>query len=105
MHIFCIVGRLCERAESAAASNIRDTCGSMEQYIAEIRKEEPVCADGEPGTFTWTPDDNTPDVVYYQVSEKLISILVFLHYASRSMWSMYDNQKIHNLKMTVKSEY
>ena len=65
-----VVGRLCERSESAEATNIRETCGSMESYMAELRMEEPECASGAAGTFTWMPDEDTPDIVYYQVSAR-----------------------------------
>lgn len=29
-----------------------------------------VCDHGEPGVIQWTPDENTPDTVYYQVLDK-----------------------------------
>lgn len=28
-----------------------------------------VCDHGDPGVVQWTPDENTPDTVYYQVSK------------------------------------
>lgn len=67
--ILTIVGRLCERQESAAVSSIRDTCGSKESYIAELTKLELECGSGQPGTFTLRTDKNTPKVLYYQVNE------------------------------------
>ena len=33
---------------------------------------------GQPGRIEWTPDENTPDAVYYQVREMLWSSLLFL---------------------------
>ena len=38
---------------------------SFDQYTETLTLE---CDDGQPGTFTWTPDENTPDTVYYQVN-------------------------------------
>ena len=35
-----------------------------------------MCEEGSAGEFTWTPDSNTPDVVYYQVI-MLITLMVF----------------------------
>ena len=70
-----LVGRLCEYTESQEASNIRDTCGSIESYLGVVTSGEPICEEGNSSTFeegnsttfTWTPDEDTPDVVYYQV--------------------------------------
>ena len=59
------VGRLCELRETAAATNTREGCGDLEDYLRQLETE---CEeDGSPGVFTWTPDDSTPDIVYYQV--------------------------------------
>lgn len=46
---------------------------SFEEYVATLRLEcDAVQAGGESGVFTWTPDENTPDTVYYQVSKALV---------------------------------
>ncbi len=63
--LFNLVGRLCELRESAAARNARERCRDLGVYLNEL--STPECAEGEPGTITWTPNDNTPDLLYYQV--------------------------------------
>ncbi len=63
--LFNLVGRLCELRESAAARNARERCEDLRVYLNEI--STPECAEGEPGTITWTPNDDTPDLLYYQV--------------------------------------
>lgn len=37
-----------------------------------------VCDHGEPGVISWTPDEDTPDVVYYQVTIHILSYLDFI---------------------------
>ena len=49
------------------AVNIRETCDSIETYLNEVSSQEPVCDTGVSGIVTWIPDDNTPNIVYYQV--------------------------------------
>ena len=58
------VGALCEYSESGASENIRQTCGSYADYITSLSR---TCQPGQPGRLVWTPDDTTPDLVYYQV--------------------------------------
>ena len=59
------VGRYCELKENAAATEfLIETCGTREQYEANLDVD---CMAGEPGMFTWIPDDSTPNLVYYQV--------------------------------------
>ena len=50
--------------ESEAATRVRTTCGSLEEYQDELTM---TCGSTSPGKLVWTPDDDTPDVVYYQV--------------------------------------
>jgi len=57
------VGRYCEYMNVAGDRSNEFT--SFEQYMGTLTLE---CDDGQPGTFTWTPDENTPDTVYYQVN-------------------------------------
>ncbi len=67
IHII-IAGRLCEYTESQTASTIRETCNNgVEDYLREVTSEEPTCETGTSASFTWTPDENTPNEVYYQV--------------------------------------
>ena len=56
---------MCELRETVGARNIRERCESLTGYLDQLSLPE--CAEGEPGVITWTPDDSTPDLVYYQV--------------------------------------
>ena len=58
------VGALCEFSETGASETIRQTCGSYTDYIASLNR---TCRSGQPGRLVWTPNDATPDLVYYQV--------------------------------------
>ena len=62
-----IVGRYCEYKNIDFDRS--NEFASFEEYSATLRLE---CDEGEAGTFTWTPDENTPDTVYYQVSKALV---------------------------------
>ncbi len=58
-----VVGRYCEyQNKDSDRSNEFDT---FDDYKSTL---ELVCQEGSPGSFTWTPDEYTPDVLYYQVS-------------------------------------
>ena len=57
-------GRLCQRRETEDAARIRSTCDDLEDYQDALSMS---CRTGIPGRLVWTPDENTPDVVYYQV--------------------------------------
>lgn len=62
------MGRLCERQESPEATRIRETCGSSKSaYEEALSRSSLTCAPGEPGILRWTPDESTPDTVFYQV--------------------------------------
>ena len=54
-------------------------CGSKEKYLMTIFQSEPNCHSGVHGALTWTPDENTPDVVYYQVSSYNINLIMKLN--------------------------
>ena len=66
------VGPYCEYRETSAARMALDECGTFQEYLGGLSRERcPVVsiADVSNGaSFTWTPDDNTPNTVYYQVS-------------------------------------
>ena len=53
--------------ETSSSGDVADTCSSsLEDYLNTLA----VSCEGdesEVGILTWTPDENTPDVVYYQV--------------------------------------
>ncbi len=51
----------------------------VEDYLGEVTSREPICQSGSPGTFTWTPDFDTPNEVYYQVAN-IILIAILLPY-------------------------
>ncbi|KAG8175030.1 hypothetical protein JTE90_003214 [Oedothorax gibbosus] len=55
------VGRMCEWKHKNIDKS--DESVSFEDYKTTLLLD---CADGQPGTFYWTPDENTPDLVYYQ---------------------------------------
>ena len=54
-------GRLCEWKEdpSEPSSKFKSFGGYQRSLTLE-------CQEGQPGIIQWTPDDNTPDLVYYQ---------------------------------------
>ena len=61
------VGRYCEY-------RVKDIDRSLEFDTFEEYKEEtlelvcdPSTTEGSPGMFQWTPDNDTPDTIYYQV--------------------------------------
>ncbi|KAH7942278.1 hypothetical protein HPB49_022611 [Dermacentor silvarum] len=53
------IGRFCEYKETSESN----TATTADEYKKSVRK---TCEHGDPGRFTWTPDANTPDLVYYQ---------------------------------------
>lgn len=54
-------GRYCElEAKDIDRSSESDSVDTYRDTLIER------CEDGTPARFTWTPDDNTPDIVYYQ---------------------------------------
>lgn len=69
------VGPLCEYNENSAAETVRQTCGSYSDYFNSLNF---TCQRGEPGKLIWRPDDNTPDLVYYQVITKASCTLEFI---------------------------
>ena len=66
---FCSVGDLCiyEEGDIGASGAILESC-SMDfgDYFGSLVQKEP-CDGKNPGTLQWTPDDSTPDLLYYQV--------------------------------------
>lgn len=36
-----------------------------------------VCDHGDPGVVQWTPDEDTPDTVYYQVSTRKLDGIIY----------------------------
>lgn len=68
------VGRYCELMENEQATDALFNCGTREEYETNLYAE---CHAGEAGTFTWVPDNFTPNLVYYQVSLRLKMCSVF----------------------------
>ena len=66
LNLLNIVGRLCELRETTASETSRQSCNDLQTYISTLETTAS-CNSGEPGTLVWTPDENTPDLVYYQV--------------------------------------
>ena len=66
---FCSVGDLCiyEEGDIGVSGAILGSC-SMDfgDYFGSLVQKEP-CDGKNPGTLQWTPDDSTPDLLYYQV--------------------------------------
>ena len=50
-----------------AATEARESCQSFGDYMDAVRDRGVNCEDGEAGVLVWTPDQNTPDEVFYQV--------------------------------------
>ncbi len=74
------MGHYCLSEETEAARNAREeSCSSLEDYLENLDAGNPTCDPGQPGIFTWTPDDSTPDEVYYQVYLQQF-VLILLHY-------------------------
>ncbi len=57
-------GRLCACREGAEAARVRESCGSRQEYE---ESQECSCEEGGAAFLAWIPDENTPDIVYYQV--------------------------------------
>lgn len=73
---------LMETEESISAYS---SCESVTDYQESL---ETNCDDGDSGVITWTPDDDTPDVVYYQVhtaSYAILTCTVHVHDCVRSV--------------------
>ncbi len=64
--LLMIVGQLCQLTETVASENTRESCSSLQDYLDTLNTPSE-CATAQPGTLVWTPDDTTPDTVYYQV--------------------------------------
>ncbi|XP_022237923.1 protein Skeletor, isoforms B/C-like [Limulus polyphemus] len=55
------VGRLCEWKHKTV-----DMAAESSTFMDYKQTLNIFCDSGEPGEFIWTPDKNTPDLVYYQ---------------------------------------
>ncbi len=60
-----VTGRWCNYEETDESSRLRQECSTtLRNYTDSLSLS---CDPGRGGVLTWTPDDNTPDLVYYQV--------------------------------------
>ena len=41
---------------------------TFQDYFATLERSCDSTGEPQPGILVWTPDENTPDIVYYQVS-------------------------------------
>ena len=71
------MGPLCSIESTTAADNLLSDCdATLTQYEAALQPPDPACgADATGNVVVWTPDKETPDVVYYQVSVNAASHL------------------------------
>lgn len=63
-------GRLCEWVEDPALQ--ADSFSSFGAYQRTLKLH---CEEGEPSILQWTPDQDTPDTVYYQVKRTTICLI------------------------------
>ena len=69
-------GRLCEHVETEDSAAVAENCDSeLQDYLDTL---DVTCQSNEsdPAILTWTPDENTPDIVYYQVSSPFIALYI-----------------------------
>ena len=64
--VLLAVGPLCVLMETANSEIVRQSCGPLQPYVNSLVPSSS-CNSGEPSQFFWSPDETTPDVVYYQV--------------------------------------
>ena len=83
-------GRHCQHVETSSSGGVATSCSSnLEDYLNTLN----VSCEGdesEAAILTWTPDDNTPDLVYYQV--KLVKPVSCIHRCILSSLSTANNQ-------------
>ncbi|KAH7941167.1 hypothetical protein HPB49_010665 [Dermacentor silvarum] len=58
-------GRLCEWKEDPNGASTK--AATFQEYRKTLTLD---CKQGQPGHFSWTPDKNTPNVVYYQAAHE-----------------------------------
>ena len=62
-------GRHCEHEETDRSESVALNCGSTLQDYLDTLSVTCVGDESDAAILTWTPDENTPDVVYYQVRD------------------------------------
>ena len=69
------VGKQCQLLETTSSTYLRESCSDLDMYINSLEYSES-CSTGTPGILIWTPDNDTPDLVYYQVRRVLIVVII-----------------------------
>ena len=65
---FKLAGRYCAHEETAESAAVAMNCDSNLQDYLDTLSVSCQGDESEAAILTWTPDEDTPDVVYYQVS-------------------------------------
>ena len=75
------VGPLCRYTSTPASEAVLGDCQSeLGDYQAILVGPESSCGQGTlTNTFTWTPDSDTPDLVYYQVLCVCVCVFIGCH--------------------------
>ena len=71
----CLAGRYCAYEETAQSKSIAMDCNSSLQDYLDTLSVSCQGDESEAAILTWTPNENTPDVVYYQVRNSYILII------------------------------
>ena len=65
------VGPYCQYMETEAARTALNECGTFQEYLDGLSRENcpttSIANISREAGFTWTPDETTPNTVYYQV--------------------------------------
>ena len=75
MKIFT-AGRYCSHVETASSGAVAEDCDRNLQDYLDTLTVNCEGEESEAAILTWTPDENTPDVVYYQVRSKRIKCIL-----------------------------
>ena len=62
-----LAGRHCEHIETDRSAAVAENCNSNLQEYLDTLTVSCQGDENEVAILTWTPDEDTPDVVYYQV--------------------------------------
>ena len=71
----CIAGRHCAHKETAGSASVAENCDSTLQDYLDTLSLSCQGDESEVAILTWTPDENIPDVVYYQVRKLYVKVL------------------------------
>ena len=65
--VILIAGRHCQVVETSSSATPATQCSSTLQDYLDTLTVSCQGTEDEAATLTWTPDEDTPDTVYYQV--------------------------------------